>query len=340
MTSLPCPIQATCGGCPAMERPADQVLADKVARVTRGLGRPPDLVVPSPRSLGYRARITLAVHAEGHLGYHRHHSHDFVGVTACAIARPEIDAVLGHLPPLPGLDSVELRSDGTAVVLAARGRGPRAREVLADLDLDGIGLAGVALGGRPLAGRTTLDLRVGGIHHRPGPDSFVQVNLEVNEALVGEVVAASDARHPEAVLDLFAGGGNLGLALAARGVPVTLVESAPSSVRDARDTARRHGLTAEVHCQDAWRWRAGDAVFDLAVLDPPRAGAAGVIEQVLFTRPRAMILVSCNPDSLARELRPAFTAGYALSRLVVLDMFPQTNHTEALCVLDRAGRPG
>ena len=113
------------------------------------------------------------------------------------------------------------------------------------------------------------------------------------------------------------------------------IEQGRSSVEDARRTARRHGLEVTIRCGDAGRFEAGDAFFDVAVLDPPRSGAPGLLPQLLLTRPRGIVYVACSPEALARDLAPALQAGYRLERLEIFDMFPQTEHVEVLSVLSR-----
>lgn len=319
--------------------------AGRLARVTRALGRTPDALVSSPRALGYRARIRLKVGPDGALGYHQPRSHTLVPVPMCAIARPEINAALAALPRMPpGLEAVELRSDGARVVLVAipaRRAGPDLAARLLALDLMGAaGLWGVALGGKTLQGDARLRVTVAGVAHRPGPGVFFQVNLEVNALLVEAVVEAALALSPTAVLDLYAGFGNLSLPLAARGVPVVGVESDPAAVSDAAGTIAREGLPAVFKVGDAGRFRAGDAFFDVAILDPPREGAGGVLGALVPTRPRGVLVVSCNPAALARDLRPALAAGYQISRVTAFDLFPQTAHVETLVELHRGpGRP-
>ena len=196
-------------------------------------------------------------------------------------------------------------------------------------------MIGVSLDGRPLLGETRLDLEVCGIRHRLSASSFFQVNLEVNQELVQTVVDLVTASTPTAVLDLYAGAGNLSLPLSARGVPTVLVEQAPSSVKDAIATVQRHKLDARVLRQDAGKFKAGEIFFDVALLDPPRAGAPGLIPELLLTRPRLRVYVSCNPRTLARDIAPARKAGYRIQQLEIFDMFPHTDHIETLCVLKR-----
>lgn len=304
---------------------AEDQLARKRAQLERALGRAVDALVPSPRSLGYRARVDLAV-GPGGLGYTRPRSREHVPIPACAIARPELNAALGVLQgaDLRGLTRLELRTDGQKVVLAAQG----SRRELPWGEH-------VALNGRPLRGDPTVRIQAGGVEHQLSPGTFYQVNLEVNALLVEEVRALALAYQPQAVLDLFAGAGNLSLPLAAAGVPCTLLEMDGPATRDAQATARRLGLPVEVQNRDALQLRAGERFFDLALLDPPRAGAGDLIGRLVLTRPRAIVYVSCNPVALARELRPALAAGYRVRRLLGYDMFPQTPHVEVLCVLER-----
>jgi 23S rRNA (uracil1939-C5)-methyltransferase len=330
-----------------------QVQADleaKATRVAELMGRPVDARHASPRASGYRARISLRTDRDGRLGFTRPRSHDFLPADHAPLAREAVNTVLGGLPPLPGLGGVELRTDDERVVLAAwsprKGKGARNRrnrgasaETKARLQaLVGAvpGLDGVSLDGRGIAGQTVLHPTVAGIRLHVGPASFFQVNLEVNEALVGAVVAAVSEAAPTAIADLYSGVGNLSLPMAAAtGARMTLVESHPQATADARKAARAHGIEVDARAADADRFQAGDAFFDVAVLDPPRAGAKGVLSQLAVTRPRRIVYVSCHAPALARDVREATAAGYRVEHLAVFDMFPQTPHVETLCVLTR-----
>jgi 23S rRNA (uracil1939-C5)-methyltransferase len=184
-------------------------------------------------------------------------------------------------------------------------------------------------------GDTILHPVVGGVRLHVGPASFFQVNPDVNALLVQAVTAACEGASR--VVDLYAGVGNLGLPVAkATGAQVLLVESHPQAAADARKAARANQLEAEVQTADADAFRAGDAWFDVAILDPPRIGAPGVLAQLATTLPRRIVYVSCNPTAMARDLRAMKDAGYEPERVVVFDMFPQTDHVETLCILGRS----
>ena len=364
-SNLPCLIHELCTACDRMDRTANQQLEEKATRVSKALGCAVDEVHASPKALAYRARVDMKVGLDGKLGYYRPRTHEHVTVPECVIARPELNEVIGRLPTLHGLSALELRSDGEKVVLHAKlgsrrtqtspaGKGATGRRgsnssqskkgLIRQIKtlfgtpgrLQDLGVSGVAVQGKPVLGDCTIQVAAGGVTHGVSPGSFYQVNLEVNDRLVERVGRATRQYSPTVVLDLYAGIGNLSLPLAKSGVAVTQLEIAGSSTRDAERTTVREGLNVTICNDDAGRFQAGDHFFDVAILDPPRAGAPGVLEQLILTRPRALLYVSCDPKSLARDLRRIQGKGYRIASLEIFDMFPQTSHVETLCILERS----
>jgi tRNA/tmRNA/rRNA uracil-C5-methylase (TrmA/RlmC/RlmD family) len=324
-----CPVVERCGGCdlaawaPEVRRDA---LGTMVARAYRHDGEVP--VLPSPRDEGVRARIKLAIDG-GRIGYRRPRSHELVPIDHCPIARPELQPAVDHLAGLrlpEGLASVELRTDGERVVLAFR-RSTRDPVELPELPWP------VALDGRAVQGDPTLWLSVDGHRLRASPNSFFQVNLEQNEALVRHVRDAVAARSPERLVDLYAGIGNLTVPLAATGVPVVAVELEGQATADLRHNAGDLPIT--VRTGKVERFDPSTEPFDAAVLDPPRAGAGAVVDRVLRNRPRVVVHVACDPVAGARDVARARKAGYRLVDLRCFDLFPQTHHVETVAVLER-----
>lgn len=315
---MPSPL-VDAGLLPWADLPYDESLARKLAFVQgafdrRGLRAEVSPVLPSPRTTGARARVKFQVEG-GQLGFYRPGTHDFVCPPLDQLARPEIVRAAAAIRPTAG--ELELRSDGERVVV--------------DATAPVRGLPDVAIKGRPVAGNPSLV--IDGLRASPG--AFFQVNLEVNRALVALVDQWVRDEGAEALLDLYGGIGNLSRAARARGTPVTLVESNPASVADAK-----HNLPgATVERGDASRFQAGSAVFDVALLDPPRQGAAGVLPRVATTRPRAIVYVSCDPVTLARDVAELGGA-YEIARVAPFDMFPGTDHVESACLLRRVTRSG
>lgn len=172
------------------------------------------------------------------------------------------------------------------------------------------------------------------------PNDFIQVNGELNRALVGRVVGLLELDPEARVLDLYCGLGNFTLALARRAAHVVGVEGEASLVARARANAARNGLeNAEFHVGNlmaaqaqAAAWAAGP--YSHVLLDPPRAGARELLPLVARLRPRRLVYVSCHPGSLARDLGElVHEHGFELLAAGVADMFPHTAHVESLAVL-------
>src|SRR5512143_221034 len=178
------------------------------------------------------------------------------------------------------------------------------------------------------------------------PAAFFQTNVAGAAELLRLVLEALPAGAGLRMLDLYSGSGLFALPLAVRGHLVTAVEESRKGVSDAELNRRTNGVPGErlrliaSSVERALpRFEAG--AFEAVVLDPPREGLPPQVGRQVFgrLRPRRAVLVSCNPDALARELPLALRAGYRVLRVQPLDMFPHTPHVEAVAVLER-GEPG
>ena len=184
------------------------------------------------------------------------------------------------------------------------------------------------------------------------PASFFQTNVAAAATLVRLVAEGLPGESGLRVLDLYAGSGLFGLPLARRGHAVTAVEESRKSARDAELNRRRNGIGEDrlrLVCASVERAlpRFTAGAFDAVVLDPPREGCPPEVVREVFGRlgPARGVLVSCNPEALARELPLAVAAGYRVLRVQPVDMFPHTPHVESVSVLERSplpakGRPG
>jgi 23S rRNA (uracil1939-C5)-methyltransferase len=197
-------------------------------------------------------------------------------------------------------------------------------------------------GGEPptlLRGVQHLDENVGGLSLRLLPLGFFQVHVEALEALAERVAQAS--RGASRILDLYCGGGVLGM-LAARaagpaGAELAGIDASLPGIEAARLDAARNGVAAEFRAgTPATCLRADDGDADLAILDPPRSGArAEDLKALLDLAPRRILYVSCHAASLARDARIVGAAGYRAIRLSPADMLPQTPHVEWLAEFER-----
>ncbi|MCL4812544.1 MAG: 23S rRNA (uracil(1939)-C(5))-methyltransferase RlmD [Vicinamibacteraceae bacterium] len=189
---------------------------------------------------------------------------------------------------------------------------------------------------------------VGGLSFLVPPTSFFQTNTEAASALVALVRQAAAGVEARSVLDLYAGVGLFALTLAASGLTVTAVEGDEAAVRQGRAAAGYHGLAGRCRwvrapAQTFLRQRAAPG-YDVVIVDPPRAGlAAQEIEGWLGrVAPARFVYVSCDPESLARDLASATRSmangrvpRYRVEAVVPVDMFPHTTHLESVVVMTR-----
>jgi 23S rRNA (uracil1939-C5)-methyltransferase len=180
------------------------------------------------------------------------------------------------------------------------------------------------------------------IHLEFGPVDFIQVNGDVNVAMVDAAMELLDPAPGDSALDLFCGLGNFTLSLGARAGRVVGVEGDPVLVGRARKNAGLNGLDNvdfeaanlfEPAGLGAW----AENAYDLVLLDPPRAGAAEILERMPHWGPRRVVYISCHPGSLARDAAILVgDQGFKLTGAGVMDMFPHTTHVESIAVFERA----
>ena len=179
------------------------------------------------------------------------------------------------------------------------------------------------------------------------PTDFVQINAQINQALVGRAVELLGLAPDSAVLDLFCGLGNFTLALARKAGRAVGVEGEKGLVERARHNANLNGIgTAEFHLADLGKaldpnlpWL--QESYSHVLLDPPRAGASEVLAAISRLNPQRVLYISCHPGSLARDLGLLVNEhGMSLVAAGVMDMFPHTTHVESMAILEPAKRKG
>jgi 23S rRNA (uracil1939-C5)-methyltransferase len=182
---------------------------------------------------------------------------------------------------------------------------------------------------------------LGDLDFRVSPEAFFQTNTVMAERLYAIAVDYAGLQGYERVYDLYCGIGTIALTLAARAGEVWGLEVVEEAVRDAIANAKRNQLeTAHFFAGDvrlALRElveRAGRP--EVLVVDPPRAGLSQkVVRRVIEAAPKRIVYVSCNPTTLAPNAAQLTEAGYRLTRVRPVDMFPQTHHIECVALLEQ-----
>ncbi|MFQ9411328.1 MAG: 23S rRNA (uracil(1939)-C(5))-methyltransferase RlmD [Evtepia gabavorous] len=194
---------------------------------------------------------------------------------------------------------------------------------------------------RCLWGRDYLEDTLCGLTFRLSVPSFYQVNREQAEVLYGRALAFAGLTGRETVLDLYCGIGTITLVMARQAKRAIGAEVIPAAVEDAKANAARNEVTnAEFLCADAAQ--AAQTLADRGLrpdvicVDPPRKGLApAVIDAIVQMAPQRLVYVSCDPATLARDVKRMEEQGYVLQRAEAVDLFPRTAHVETVCLLSK-----
>lgn len=368
-----CPAYGICGGCSLMHVAYHVQLDWKRTRVREALAKHPALAavevaacVASPRSVGYRNQakyvFTRAQGGELLLGAYAPRSHVVVDLAGCQVVEPVLEdtraALLGILTSHAVEPYHEVRRSGVLryVLLRANAEGQvLATLVSARTDWQAAGAVAAELVGRCpavsgvvlnvnsatgnvllgaddllLAGQGTFDDVIGEVQVRLASRSFFQANRAVGSRIYRDLCAALPDGLGRAV-DAYSGAGGIALSLLSRVREVVAIEvnRAATEAAAAFASDRLRLLTA-----DAALGLAAVEAADVVVLNPPRKGCAvPVLTEVLRLRPRLVAYVSCDPQSLARDLDVLVQAGATVVSVVPYDMMPHTPHVETLALL-------
>jgi tRNA/tmRNA/rRNA uracil-C5-methylase (TrmA/RlmC/RlmD family) len=334
-----CPYYGECGGCCGQHLAADEQVRLKVGQLRGVLARiggvrqlpPVDEARPAPEVYDYRNKIALRPAMSGvrlsGWGYTRRDKVSVLPIESCPIARPELNARLA-----------ELRASGEAATWPSRQKPESDKLVLRRSS------AGEVLAFR-VPPDTLLTEKVLDLSLRVPAGGFFQVNPPVLDRLAGWLREAYRGLSVETLVDGYCGCGVFALCLARfTGGKTVGIESDRASIRCAEENARAAGLAqcrfvagaVEDHLESALK-SAPDLNRAAVLLDPPRAGcSAEALEAIARRAPGTIILLSCNPATLARDLaRLRVGQSYDLGRLALFDMFPQTAYFEAAAILTR-----
>jgi len=325
----PCPYFGRCGGCDFQQLSYEAQLEAKVSIVRDCLRRiariepPQDIPIKaSPNRWHYRARAQWQYDSlRTRLGYFERGSHRVCDVVECPVIASTLQSELARLR--------------TGML---EGSLPEAAEFQAVAGDEGASLA------PPFGPNSAREVSrtIGDFHYRFSAEGFFQINHELLPSLIA--TALEDAQG-ERALDLYCGVGLFTLPLAQRFAHVTGVEASRAALAFARTNLEDAHLSNVVfECAKVSDWlRANSsrsAPVDLLLLDPPRAGAEeDAIRSIITLNPRRISYVSCDPATLARDLKYLIEAGYRLDSVAAFDMFPQTHHVETVAHLTNNSCP-
>jgi 23S rRNA (uracil1939-C5)-methyltransferase len=354
-----CPHFGACGGCHYQHAQYAAQLEFKQAILRETLERagvsPPEQIdVLAGEPWAYRNRVRIAFDGAGNPGYRGRRSHAIVPIRECPIAAPLLVsaamAAAEHFRPLrPAQRPAEIAlfcdAAETALLASVSIANPAKTRVedfaqalvaripaLKGVEFVAEGLAGRLPHTRAQWGEPSLTYRAAGFDYRVDHGAFFQVNRRLLDAFVERVAASRAGR---VAWDLYAGVGLFARRLAGAFERVVAVESAPAAAPALDANLNGAPATAiRATTLDFLRGNRGAERPDLIVLDPPRTGLGAEITALLaeIAAP-ALVCVSCDPATLARDLRPLLATGYRIEKLTLADLFPQTFHIESVAEL-------
>jgi len=304
-----CPVYNICGGCDFRHISYEEELRAKLRRLNEALRRiggvsvQADEILTTGQPESYRNKVvfhTTIKDGRTVIGFYRAASHDICPIERCPLLRDELNETLRGMwaDPPPAGNEIKLR----------------------------VGVNGLA---------DPVEEILDGLVFRMSKNSFFQVNSGAALLLYKRARAYADLSASETLLDLYCGVGSLTLFLGRDSGKAFGIESNPDAVADARKNAELNGLNnVDFVCADAADWKTIDTLPDCVVVDPPRRGLSQkVINKIMEASPSRLVYVSCDPATLARDVK--LLNKYEPRQVCAVDMFPGTANVETVVLLSK-----
>ena len=316
---------------------------------------------------------TAEVDGEPVIGFYRRGTHDVFAAESCALQSPKADKAAGVIRAFAKDHIIHMYDERTGkgtirwlfyrssssgaaqICIVSSEENIKKQSLLVDkLREECPELTGILLCHNPERGNVAMtdDITVlwgdeyltdtlCGMTFRISPQSFFQINWDQTQNLYHTAVEFAGLTGTKTVFDLYCGIGTISLCMARHAGKVIGAEIVPDAIRDAQANADLNGIAnAEFFCADAADAASriasrGDKI-DVVTVDPPRKGLSpDAVEAILRIAPRRVVYVSCDPATLARDLKLFASRGYAIDRVKPFDMFPRTPHVETVVLMSR-----
>jgi 23S rRNA (uracil1939-C5)-methyltransferase len=319
-----CPYFGRCTGCQWQHIDYGYQLELKRGAVRRqlqgvgGFAAPPlRATLPSVEPWNYRNHARFTVDRDGHLGFVHRERRNFIAIEHCHIMHPWINQILADMQGrCQKRTQISVRYGVNTESFLIQPKMP-------ELDIP--------------SGQKWYEEELKGRRFRIASPSFFQVNTSQAERMIDIIEDRLDLKGNEVIVDAFAGVGTFAAVLASKAGKVIAIEEAPAAIDDAKVNIAGLGNVELIIGKTEVVLPSLDISVDAVILDPPRVGCQrSGLDALLKLAPRKVIYVSCDPESLARDLRILCDGGYRLSEVQPVDMFSHTYHVECIATLVRS----
>ena len=288
-------------------------------------------IVPSPKELGYRNKVSLKIE-QGQVGYYEEKTHTFLPIQNCLLARKEIQEFLKDFSMLHienGSITIRVNTNGELLLLIESPTEPKIEEKLVETHK----IAGIIYNGKCVYNSPYFFERLGHILYKVDGTSFFQVNTDISEKIKTDIT--SYFNRNDIVYDFYCGVGYFSLHLAHKTKQVIGIEANQKAILNAIYNASLN----QIENTSFHAGKVEDLIDKIpvkankAIVDPPRSGLHKKVRDVFLSHDfDTIIYISCNPKTLVRDLKE-LTKKYKIDKLTAYDMFPYTKHIECVCIL-------
>jgi 23S rRNA (uracil1939-C5)-methyltransferase len=350
-----CPYYYKCGGCSYQHINYNQQLLYKKEITQETLNRIGKIEVPVFDMIGmqkpwnYRNKVVWHINdspAGKKMGFYRYQSKQLIEIDSCPLLLPKLNRISSLIKDI--LPEIDLEEDGSIMLRQSNYSDQiilefiecyASREIIKKLSRE------VDIIYEKRKGKTKLITELGLIKEKAGKcyfllgvDDFFQVNAKQSEIIIDIITKYLNLNKKNKVLDAYCGVGMFALNVAEKIMSVFGIDVNSSTIKNARRNAELNGITncqfITGACENVLIHLNKD--FDRVIIDPPRTGLKPkVIDLIINASPEKILYVSCNPGTLARDLKQFVLNGYEVFAVQPIDMFPQTSHIENVVALQR-----
>lgn len=354
----PCPYFGDCGGCQLQYVQYERQVTLKEEILRESLHRIGGIQIDEISSLTdkeffYRHRVQFKVSQDGKIGFFKEGTREVVAIDRCLVCMEPINDLIARLKgiDLRGVKEIHVISGDSLSILIKGDRAPHkvfdllGTPVIKEDTVQAIidsGVSGIAFENGDSIGKDYITLEYEGLRYTVTPWGFFQGHWALNKRVVNLIIEKLSPLEDKKVIDLYSGAGNFSLPIAKWASEVISIEENHYAIEDGKRNAMINGIKnclfikapVEYVFKNRKKWKVIEGRrYDIVILDPPRPGLSSELcKGLLDLNSERIVYVSCNPSTLARDIK-RLKEKYEIESVIMVDFFPNTYHIEAIAFL-------